>query len=343
MPASFQEACGTPAPRQVGGHRNPFAARDRVARVRPLEFAVAAMLAAGCLGGSADDGGGTDLAATLGILRGVVVDEAIRPLAGANIRVDLADGTLRNATTGDDGLWAFADLPAGAYVVRTLRAGYLEERTFANVTAGVADPPAVRIVLLVDQRVVAAIDAYLFDGYLQCSVTAVAARQACDADEAVQPACGLGGGCPANLTEDAFMAVHTLGRAGMAYIQSEVVWDPSTSLGASLGAVPAARDATGALQDYAGVEGPSPLIVPFPGDVANALAIGNGRDYALRVFSGYAEGTAPPCLPSPAGCQWGVGATLQQRFTVVTHVFYGFVPPDGWQFGRDGLPPVPPT
>lgn len=310
--------------------------------MRPLQLAVAAMLAAGCLGGGGAGGDGPGDAATAGLLHGVVVDEAIRPLAGANITIALADGTSRNATTGDDGRWRFDGLPLGAYVVHAALAGYLGQRTEANVTADVTDPPAVRIVLTVDQRIVAAVDAYLFDGYLQCSFTAVAARQACDADALAEPACGVAGGCPADLTDDAFMAVHPLARPGVAYIQSELNWEPSTDLGASLGAIPGARDpATGAVQDYAGVEGSSPLIVPLPGDVANALAIGNGRDYALRVFSGYAQGTAPPCLPSPAGCQWGVGAALQQRFNAVTHVFYGFVPPDDWQFGRDGLPPLP--
>jgi hypothetical protein len=313
-----------------------------VAPVRPVELAVVAMLAAGCLGGGAGGAEGTEAVAAGGILRGVVVDEAIRPLTGANISIALPDGTPRNATTDGDGLWSFSDLPAGAYVVSTVLAGYVEQLTPANVTAGVADPPAVRIVLVVDQRIVAAIDAYVFDGFLQCSFTVVAARQACDADVAAQPACGLAGGCPANLTEDAFMAVHPLARPGVSYIQSELNWEPSSDLGASLGAIPGALDpATGAVQDYVGVEGSAPLVVSLPGDVANALAIGNGRDYAVRVFGGYAEGTAPPCLPSPAGCQWGVGAAVQQRFNVVTHVFYGFVPPEGWLFSRDGLPPLP--
>lgn len=311
--------------------------------MRPLVLAVAAMLAAGCLGGGTGGGGGTEVVATsTGVLRGVVVDEAIRPLAGANLSLTLPDGTARNATTADDGLWSFPDLPAGAYVVSTVLAGYVEQLTPANVTAGVTDPPAVRIVLVVDQRIVAAIDAYVFDGFLQCSFTAVAARQACDADVALQPACGLAGNCPDNLTEDAFMAVHSLARPGVSYIQSELNWEASSDLGSSLGAIPGALDpATGAVQDYVGVEGSAPLVVPLPGDVANALAIGNGRDYAVRVFGGYVDGTAPPCLPSPAGCQWGVGAALQQRFTVVTHVFYGFVPPEGWLFSRDGLPPLP--
>jgi hypothetical protein len=136
--------------------------------------------------------------------------------------------------------------------------------------------------------------------------------------------------------------VHSPSRGGIAFLQSELQWDASSGLGESLRAVPGSRDAqSGDLQDFEGVEGPSPLIVPMTGEVANALSIGNGRDYAVRVFSSYAAGTAPPCLPSPAGCQWGVGMAFQQRFGMVTHVFYGFTPPEGWQFGRDGLPPTP--
>lgn len=315
-----------------------------MARVRRLALALIALALAGCFSGGDGPTGDTGVqASATGVLHGVVVDEAIRPVDGADVRLALPDGGARNLTTGDDGLWSFRDLPAGAYVVRVVRDGYLEQSTQANVTAGLADPPAVRIVLAVDQRVVAAVDAYLFDGYLQCSFTAVAVRQACDADELARPACGATGGCSGNLSEDAFMAVHTVARPGMAYIQSEVTWEASSDLGASLGAVPGARDpSNGGLQDYTGVEGPSPLIVPLPGDIANAYAIGNGKDFALRVFSGYVDGSAPPCLPSPAGCQWGVGVVQQQRFSTVTHVFYGFTPPEGWQFGRDGLPPLPP-
>lgn len=297
----------------------------------------------GCFGASPGATDQTGAVAATGLLRGVVVDEAIRPLSGAAVGLQLPDGSARNTTSGDDGTWRVTDLPAGAYLVTVTLAGFLDHRTTANVTAGLLDPPAVRAVLAVDQRQLASIAAFAFEGFLQCSFTAIALRQACDVDEAVRPACTTAGVCPGNVTEDRFMAVHNVAGEGLAYIQSEITWDASTQLGQSLGAVPAARDpATGTLQSYAGVEGSSPLIVPLPGDVANAFGLGaGGTEYALRIFGGYVEGTAPPCLPSPAGCQWGVGIALQQSFTVVTHVFYGFAPPEGWQFGRDGLPALP--
>lgn len=301
-------------------------------------LAVLAIVLAGCLGGG--DGPAEPEAATTGVLHGVVVDQAIRPLAGANVTVGLPDGTQRSDQTDLDGRWAFPGMQPGTYLVETALAGYFTERTPANVTVGEADPLGVRVVLEVNHTILAAIDAYVFDGYLQCSATAVAVRQACDLDEALGPVCG---GLPCgDLSEDQFMAVHGIGRAGMAFIQSELQWDPSSDLGESLRAVPGARDPeSGAVQDFEGVEGPAPLIVQLSGEVATALGIGTGKDYAVRVFSSYRDGTAPPCLPAPAGCPWGVGVAYQQRFSMVTHVFYGFVPPEGWQFGRDGLPPLP--
>lgn len=293
---------------------------------------------AGCFGAS--DGKAEDEAPS-GVLHGVVVDEAIRPLAGARVSLGLADGQEVAVITGDDGAWGFGGLSAGVYLVRTTLFGYSVDQTQANVTLGDLEPPRVRIVLVFNQTIVTRIESFVFDGYLQCSMTAVAVRQACNANEATRPVCDMGAPCPPDVTDDKFLAVHTVSSGGIAFLQSELNWDASSGLGESLRAVPGSRDATGALQDFEAAEGPSPLIVPMTGEVANALAIGNGKDYAVRVFSSYASGTEPPCLPSPAGCQWGVGMAFQQRFGMVTHVFYGFTPPEGWQFGRDGLPPLP--
>lgn len=301
--------------------------------------AVLALALAGCFG-AGDGAGPQEQAPTTGVLHGVVVDAAIRPLAGVNVTVQMPDGSQRGDDSDLDGRWAFPGLDPGVYAVEARLAGYLPQRTQGNVSTGEPDPTGVRIVLEVNQTVTANVEAYVFDGYLQCSVTAVAVRQACDADEALRPVCGdLPCG---DLSEDKFLAVHPVGRPGMAWIQSELSWDPSSDLGESLRAVPGARDpASGLVQDFEGVEGPAPLVVTLTGEVATALAIGNGKDYAVRVFSSYNEGTAPPCLPAPAGCPWGVGAAVQQRFGMVTHVFYGYAPPEGWQFGRDGVPPPP--
>jgi len=56
----------------------------------------------------------------------------------------------------------------------------------------------------------------------------------------------------------------------------------------------------------------------------------------------------PECIRYPvlfASC-WGaggVGMALEQRVTVYTHMFYGYVPPADWRFSGAGAPPEPPA
>src|SRR5687767_10257567 len=54
--------------------------------------------------------------ATTGVIRGIVVDEAIRPVAGAEVGTTLPDGAgARNTTSADDGAFGFDGLPPGTY------------------------------------------------------------------------------------------------------------------------------------------------------------------------------------------------------------------------------------
>lgn len=39
----------------------------------------------------------------------------------------------------------------------------------------------------------------------------------------------------------------------------------------------------------------------------------------------------------------GIGVVLEQRVTVYTHFFYGFLPPAEWRFSSAGAPDVPPA
>jgi hypothetical protein len=305
-------------------------------------------LLAGCTGGADDPVGPVVATATTGVLRGVVVDEAIRPLTGVRISVPLSDGTALNSTTTDDGAFAFGDLQPGGYLVQARKLGFLDAAVAVNVTAGEGDPEGLRVQLLADVLNAPAIESFQFNGFMQCSFTAFVARvAACNPSEAAQPLCGLPvpvcTGPVDNLTADEFMAVHSVSRQTVRFLQSELVWEAGSQLSSSLKALPGSRDpATGAINDYRPFEGPSPLAMPMDGAVAQALFIGNGKDLVIRVFSGYVNETAPPtCLPSPVGCPWGVGASYEQRFELFTHVFYGFAPPEGWRFSTDGLPPIP--
>src|SRR5688572_1246245 len=117
-------------------------------------FLVAALallpLLAGCSGD--EDGPEEPLAATAttGILRGVVVDEAIRPLLRVNVTLPLPDGTVLNSTTAEDGAFAFGDLVPGGYVVQARKLGYLDTAVSVNVTAGDGDPDGVRVLMGAD-------------------------------------------------------------------------------------------------------------------------------------------------------------------------------------------------
>src|SRR5688572_33036463 len=88
-----------------------------------LPFLLLALLAlAGCsgdAGGPAAEGLGAqastvEATATTGGIRGVVVDDAVRPIAGAEVKVQGSDKT---TTSDSSGLFTISGLEAGTYVV----------------------------------------------------------------------------------------------------------------------------------------------------------------------------------------------------------------------------------
>lgn len=135
-------------------------------------FAVVAL--AGCT----DDGGDPvpdqladgapelEVTDTTGGIRGVVVDEAIRPIKGATVEVT---GTDKTFTTAETGLFAFSGLDAGTYFVKASHPLYDQQQQSIDVVAGVPDPTPMKFLLT---RVILA-NPYLttekFDGYIVCS------------------------------------------------------------------------------------------------------------------------------------------------------------------------------
>jgi hypothetical protein len=151
----------------------------------PLALAVLLSAAlAGCSGGDggapapADDAGqfddlGVRPSSTTGVLLGVVVDEAIRPIEGAQVGLTQADGSDLGKVTDPQGRFAFGDLPAGTYFIKVSHPLFSPSQTSAEVAAGVEDPPVVRVQLT---RLFAQ-DPYTetikFDGYIACAYSIV--------------------------------------------------------------------------------------------------------------------------------------------------------------------------
>lgn len=101
---------------------------------------------------------------TTGAVSGVVVDEAIRPLAGARVNVSQTGAT---ATTDEQGRFSFTGLAPGFYVLGVQAEGHLPVQATAQVEAGQVVTP--RIMLPVDPSPDPYHDTLQFNGFIQVS------------------------------------------------------------------------------------------------------------------------------------------------------------------------------
>jgi hypothetical protein len=273
--------------------------------------------------------------ATTGSVRGVVVDAAIRPLAGALVTLRVGDQA-STANTSADGLFRFDNVPPGSQVLRAHRTGYLDVQLPVQVEAGV-EPKEVKVTLDSDPVYRKPfLQPFKFNGIMECSAVVNAPAPA---GRAAVAACALPGQTVGvSPTQDSFIAVHTLDAGRPQFVQSELVWTPGGPLANTLLLYLDERNhtagaptvgANGAQTGYtelASASGASPLVVHVEGPAVNRL--GRGYDLQLRVFAWFED-------PVP------VGAVVEQDFTLYSTAFYGFKPPVGWTFVKDQLPAVP--
>lgn len=300
----------------------------------PCLLLVAAVIVAGCSGstpGPAPAGGsGTtappadfsdlDLRATksTGVVRGVVVDATIVPVAGATVAVQPGD---RNVTTDAEGRFGFSDLEPGAYLVRASKADYTAAQATVQVVAGESEPRATMLVL---DRLLGTepyVDAMSWEGYMQCSLIAAGFF--------------FTGCMTSGVAGDDSRKEDPIG-IPPDFMQSELTWDSTQALGSNLCMKHYARDpdrfepimdTQGRLHEACGAV---PVVQSFNHTRLNETKVGEGRGIERVVWVAYAVDGA-------------LGLAFQQQFTVYTHIFHNFVPDEGWIFVRDGAPDVPPA
>lgn len=329
---------------------------------------------AGCSGGGApDEGGGLqvddedfndlglDADSNTGILRGVVIDEAIRPLAGAAVTALGAGGANVTMTTHDDGLFGFDRLEPGTYFVSVAKVGYVPTQTSAEVVANVDDPEPVKILLAADPATRPYVQPYHLDGYIGCSIRPML----------------LAYQCPGITATNVVNANYDDMPATPDWIQSEMRWESTQAVGDELSlairCLPGDTDPADRCPDgqrtIARSEGVSPLVATINRTLASNWTLGGpeGNPLSISIFvfgrsdldvydeetvdSAQQPVTGKPCLDwngvvFPAGTcvrATGPGLVLNQKVDVYTHVFYGYLPPEGWTFGADGEPPGPPA
>lgn len=265
-----------------------------------------------------------------GVLRGVVVDPAIRPLAGAEVLVIPGGHTnLTDAT----GTFEFPDLDPGTYTLTVSLQGYLNETVVAGVTAGTN--PIVKVILPVDTEAVAYVSEYLFQGYFECG-GGIDDITCSNVNIITWIILGIG-----NVTADRSLFLQWIDRPPTA-LQTELVWQSTQALGDRLGfAVGGATEeqlSTGMATTHNYTFGESPLMLTIPQPELGESGIGSDRALLTQVVPA-------PYQDVPGGCVFynpcGPGLQLMQPFETFTHAFYGFAPEPGWRFSEHGSP-VPP-
>lgn len=294
------------------------------------------VLLAGCSGSGGPSGGDPSNSAfpsgteppteTTGIIRGVVVDQAIRPIAGVTITLA---GTEKTTTTNEDGIFGFGGLLPGTYFLTAHKQGYQDLQASADVAAGVADPEPVRIKMQADVKGLAYFTPYVHDFYIECTSRAVVL---CGAPNLVSGfLCDFGFPCLGNITADSF-TWDTYFEQNATLIQTELVWESTQAASPELflqqEALESTCDEAPALVTEAG--GPSPMMDRASEEDIQRSGIGGDCPIYYSIFSG-------EVVPL-------VGFTVEQRGSAYIHAFYNYLPPEDWRFSSDtdGEPPSPP-
>jgi hypothetical protein len=312
--------------------------------------ACAAMILSGCATSNGDSSGagptfqGAAPSADVGkgVIRGVVVDIGIHPLPGVHLALT-GPGVKQATNSSSTGSFSFGNLQPGTYFIFGSKAGYKTMQQSTQVVADDPNPPVVKMLLDADASAVKPfVQAEKWNGYLECALSVIAL-------------CGATNNPVVSPTNDNFNHVIEIDTTPT-WIQSEVIWQTTTAASNELWlwhsqAVPGSGAYNGSCNCWA--QGPSPLVM-----ISNETMI-TGKDYGnhygtqnwlyLRMFTGSVAGTRNPlnpeqCYPGPpVGDVYcgGVGFSLEQPFTVYTHIFYGFKPPAGWQFSKNGEPKPP--
>lgn len=292
---------------------------------------LAAALLAGCADGSRDgpsetgptfDDLGLQATSSTGLIRGVVVDDAIRPVPGAHVALS-GPATAEGMTT-EAGTFGFDALAPGTYFLTVSKPGYFQAQQSAEVVAGVAEPAVTKVLLQVDAANQPYVESYVFHGYIECSTPNLAA---CGL---LNDVVALGGG-PENLTQDNSQVRYQLSRVPT-WVQTEMVWTSTQALGGSMSLMYSYGDCGQGFYCDHDVTGTSPLLLTAtPEDIAE-IGLGEAEpELYIRVFTGPVDG-------DPVG---SLGLTFEQQFDYYTHVFYGYQPPEGWRFSSGEPVPQP--
>ncbi len=289
---------------------------------------VAAALA-GCAGSdsseAAEVGGEVpelEVTSSTGGIRGVVVDESIRPISGAKVEIrQTGDST----TTDEKGAYAFSGLPGGTYFIEASHPLYSTVQQSVDVVAGVKAPKPVNFQLL---RVIVQ-DPYMVTvketGFIACSLNIVGAKSEECGEGVGVPGVGRVAGNPQNRAEIQF----TVDGPHLRTLIVEQHWEPSLEVSAGGGggfdtrvALDWSCDPVCGGNTLGSAQMASPLIIRVDNEVLEAQEFD-----ADTIFSTFTWANDNP------------GVMLNQEFDMFISSFYYLAAPEEWSFVAGDQPP----
>jgi hypothetical protein len=249
-----------------------------------------ALLTSGCGEDAVSDDGPSSSTAD-GVLAGVVVDPAVRPLAGAKVAiVGPGGGELVQATDGN-GSFRFEGLAAGTYAVEASLERHLTAHAIAQVVEGEAFPALVQLTLEVQADELPFVVQVAWEGYIGCAFTY---GNLCSAPG--QAGYDVVGDSSAHLFFDEYASI---GRVPT-LIQGEAVWEATTPTSEELKPIYGwSEPVTWQQLSYLGTffvnSQPSPTFDRVTHEMALEAKIGTENGLVVEFYSG-GEDTQPTGL-----------------------------------------------
>lgn len=276
-------------------------------------LACLAALLAGCAGEAARDAGGPGDGfspggnGATGTLRGVVVNEAIRPLAGVALVLRPGDHA---AVSDEAGAFGFTGLEEGTYLLAASKLGHEEIKVAVQVAAEPGAP--VELILPRLPEGSAYVDLFHTTLFIGLSFSMLGGPFFTSFD-------------PTSVN-GTFVASLELG-GNVTWVQDELDWEPAQALAERMylecGSYGPGSNGGGPGDAYAsrGSSGPPVLV--------NVLS---GPDIDLPSVRLECTAFVNDTAAAPAG------VAFSQRLELYTSSFHGFMPEPGWLFTRDGAP-----
>jgi hypothetical protein len=265
---------------------------------------------------------------TTGIIRGVIVDKAITPVAGVQVALDCAEPT---TVTDENGLFGFSDVEPGSHMLCVTILGYGDLQSSAYVEAGVQNPPILRIMIEADPSTAPFIEALTFKGHLTCGAAVVYTSVGCTTNPTVAGELG-----DTSVWSVDFETIPT-------HAQGELVWENTQIASGNFIWQIVQSEYPGTPQPNIGYmeTTPSPALTYLDQEVVTEneeWMLTKGIDY--RFFGGPHE-LCPQHTGDSSVNRFGCGLTIDQGAEAYIHHFYNMDMTPGWRFTSDGDHPLP--